>query len=136
MENLSTYDYAHTNKELISPKQSENDCYAVVSPLNRYQKHPYSTADHLNSQESYRCYSNDISNRKSSETVPTKLLANLLERYERTLHERQRAIAMINDELFDIDNVLEYYRGKIRNSSSIQSNRVSELSYYLLCIMN
>ena len=136
MENLSTYDYAHCNKQLTSPKQCENDYHTVVSSLNCHQKHSCATPDYLNSRRSYHCCCNNTSRTKSSESASTKLLANLLERYERTLRERQRAITIINNELLDIDGVLEYYREKIRNLSSIQSNRVSELSYYLLRITN
>ncbi len=49
---------------------------------------------------------------KSSESTSTVLLASLLERYEKTLHERQRAMAIANEQLSDIDDVLRRYRTK------------------------
>jgi len=63
---------------------------------------------------------------KSSESTSTTLLASLLERYERTLRQRQRAFAIVNDELLDIDHVLKRYREKTQNSLTTQSNKVKK----------
>lgn len=63
-------------------------------------------------------YSTPRNRTKSSESTSTSILANLLERYERSLRERQRTIAIVNNELLDIDDVLKYYREKIQNSTT------------------
>ncbi|CAF1166687.1 unnamed protein product [Rotaria sordida] len=124
IKNSSIHDYANINK------QSENDNNIFVSSLNHdHQKQSYSIPDHhQNNRVTCHCFSNDTTRTRtnSSESTSTTLLASLLERYERTLRERQRAIAIINDELLDIDDVLKYYREKIYNTSLKQSNRDME----------
>ncbi|CAF2831836.1 unnamed protein product [Rotaria sp. Silwood2] len=128
-ENPSTYDHTNVKKQSTSSKQSENDYNVFVSSLNHHQQQSYSTPDH---QIRCHCFSNDISRTrtKSSESTSTTLLASLLERYERTLRERQRAFAIINDELLNIDDVLKHYREKIHNSSLKQSNMVRKFSHF------
>jgi len=77
---------------------------------------------------------------KSSESSSTTLLVSLLERYEKTLRERQRAMTIANEQLLDIDGVLKRYRGKIENPTTTQSNRVMKFffssSNHLLCIID
>lgn len=46
----------------------------------------------------------------------SSLLGTLLERYERTLRDRQRAIAVINDQSHDVDELVKHYRTKIDRS--------------------
>ncbi len=72
------------------------------------------------------CSSNDTTRArtKSSESTSTILLAGLLERYERTLRERQKAMTVVNHELLDIDDVLKRYRSKVQNSLPTKSNKV------------
>ena len=60
-------------------------------------------------------------NRSHTSSSSTSLLGTLLERYERTFRERQRAIAVVNDELLDIDELVKRYRTKIDNSSRLTS---------------
>ncbi|CAF4949494.1 unnamed protein product [Rotaria sp. Silwood1] len=110
-------------------KQSDNDYNIFVSSLNHHGQQSYSTPDYQSHRVPCHCFSNDTTRTqtKTSDSTSTTLLANLLERYEKTLRERQRAIAIINDELLDIDDVLKHYREKIQNSSSKQSNIAMEL---------
>jgi hypothetical protein len=66
---------------------------------------------------------NEIEQRKrtkSSESTSTNnILTTLFERYERTLKERQQAIAIVNNQSLDIDDVLKRYRQKIENSDKV-----------------
>jgi thymidylate kinase len=66
---------------------------------------------------------NDIEQRKrtksSESTSTTNILTTLFERYERTLKERQQAIAIVNNQSSDIDDVLKRYRQKIENSDKV-----------------
>jgi exonuclease VII small subunit len=70
---------------------------------------------------------NEINQRKrtkSSESTSTSILTTLLERYERTLKERQQAIAIINNQSLDIDDVLKRYRQKIENLDKVNSSNI------------
>jgi len=90
-----------------SSKHSDTDYNAFASALDH---RPYSTPDHqlqssTNEQKLNR-------SKTSQDASSTSVLSALFERYERTLKVRQRPIAVVNDELFDIDDVLKYYRQK------------------------
>jgi hypothetical protein len=88
----------------------------------------YSTPDRRNTQVSSHNSTNETKRRirtKPLELASTSILATLLERYERTLRDRQRAIAIIDDQCLDIDDVLKHYREKILNPTSIESTMVS-----------
>jgi hypothetical protein len=121
----------------MSSKQSETDYNAFVFTLNQQQQQSYSTPDPHNGGAGCHCLSTETIRvrPKSSNSPSTTLLPSLLERYERTLRDRQRAITIVNDELLDIDDVLKRYREKTQNSSSVRSSTVSKFSHYLLCIM-
>ena len=62
---------------------------------------------------------------KSSDSASATVLETLLERYERTLHERQRTIAIVNDELLDINDLLQRYKEKIQSPRTTESDRVN-----------
>ena len=69
---------------------------------------------------------NEIEQRKrtkSSESTSTLALTTLLERYERTLKERQQAIAVVNNQSLDIDEVLKRYRPKIENPDKVNLSK-------------
>lgn len=69
---------------------------------------------------------------KSSESTSTSVLASLLERYERTLCERERTTAFANEEFIDIDDVIKRYRAKIQNSAiTTRSNTVNKLIFFV-----
>jgi hypothetical protein len=122
-------------KRPTSSKQFEADYNTFVSSLNQHQQS--STPESYNHR--IRCHSSSNettrSRKKSSESESTTVIASLLERYERTLRQRQRAFAIINDQLLDIDDVLQHYRDKMYDSTTERSNTVNKLSHYLLCIM-
>ncbi|CAF3459028.1 unnamed protein product [Rotaria socialis] len=129
IEKSSARDDTNINKQSISSKKSENDYNIFVSSLNHQQQPSYSTPDPRSNPSICHCFSNDTTRTltKSSDSTSTTLLASLLERYERTLRERQRAFAIVNDELLDIDDVLKRYRQKVQNLSSTQTNMAMEL---------
>jgi len=117
------------NRQLTPTKQSETDYNTFVTSLNQQS---ISTPDYINNRVVRHYFPNEKTRirTKSSESTSATLLANLLERYERTLRERQRAIAIVNDELLDIDDVLKHYRGKIQNSLITRPNTVNK--FFLL----
>ena len=124
METSSNHTYSILRQTRPSSKQSDSD-YHTLSYNNNQQS--YSTLDHQNIQQSSYCSSvatNHRTRTKSSESTTTSILANLFERYERTLRDRQRAIAIVNDELLDVNNLVNYYRQKLQKSISIQSDKV------------
>jgi len=47
------------------------------------------------------------------------MLTTLLERYQRTLQQRQRATAIVNNQLLDIDDLLKRYRQKIQTPDRV-----------------
>lgn len=71
---------------------------------------------------------------KSSEDASSVALETLLDRYERTLCHKQRAIAIVNDQLLDIDDVLNYYRKKMRKQTTAQSDKVKYVEECLLIL--
>ncbi|CAF1152410.1 unnamed protein product [Rotaria sordida] len=78
----------------------------------------------------YRYYTNTTNQRiqtKSSENTSTAVLATLFERYERTLRERQQPIAIVNNELLNIDDIIKHYREKLRSSITTKSNTTAQL---------
>lgn len=98
--------------------------------MNPHQQQSYSTSYPESHLLGCCNFSNDTvkTRTKSSESTSTLLLTNLLERYERSLRERQKAITIVNNELLDIDDVVKYYRQKLSSSSLKQSNAVSKVS--------
>lgn len=95
-----------------SSKHSDVDYNAFASALDH---RPYSTPDqHLQSSTNEPKLNRS---KTSPNTSSTSMLAALFERYERTLKDRQRAIAIVNDEFLDIHDVVKHYRQKIDNSS-------------------
>lgn len=136
MENSSVRDYETNPKQ-----QTLTDYKTFACSLHHHPQQSYSTPDHFNGQISCHCFSNETPRirTKSSESASTNVLASLLERYEKTLRERQRAFAIVNDQLLDIDDVLKHYRRKIENSPTTKSNTVNRIcslsfSFNLLCI--
>ena len=110
------------------------DYNTFVSSLNQQS---YSTPDHQSDRISSHCFSNDTPRirTKSSGSSSTTVLSSLLERYEKTLRERQQAMVIANEELLDVDDddVLKRYRGKTQNLLTTRSNRVNEI-FFLLTI--
>jgi hypothetical protein len=133
--NITDYQIENLNTRITSSKQSETDYATSFLSLHKQSSstldhHSYHTACHLCLNDAVRART------KSSESTSTSLLASLLERYEITLRQRHRAIAIVNDELLDIDDVLKRYRDKLHGSSLVRSSTVSKLAHYLLCIMD
>ncbi|CAF0776245.1 unnamed protein product [Adineta steineri] len=125
-DNQSVRSYGNHVKQRTSSKQSEAEYNLWVTSLNQ-QQHA-STPDILSNRTGRYSSSNDTTQIqiKNSEntTATTTVLASLLERYEKSLRERQRAFTIINDQLLDIDDVLKHYKDKIKNSE--QSNTTME----------
>ncbi|CAF0987094.1 unnamed protein product [Adineta ricciae] len=115
----------HVKQHSSSSKHSEADYNLFVSSLNHQQQS--STPDNLSSRtERHHSSMNTTPIReRRMESESTVVLGNLLERYEKTLRERQRAFTIINDQLLDIDDVLNHYRSKVQNIE--QSNATMEL---------
>jgi hypothetical protein len=131
-ENVSIHNHRSPNRQLTLSKHSDSDYHTFITTLNEQQQ-SYSTPEHHHHHHTRvicPCSSNDITRvrTKTSESTTTVLLASLLERYEKTLRERQRAMAIANEQLVDIDDVLRRYRGKTENSAvTTQSNTAMEL---------
>jgi hypothetical protein len=93
-----------------------------------------STPDDFTTTQRTSMYSstNEIDQRKrtkSSESTSTLALTTLLERYERTLKERQQAIAVVNNQPLDIDEVLKRYRTKVENPEKVNSSNQKQISF-------
>jgi hypothetical protein len=125
IETSSNHTYSILRQTRPSSKQSDSD-YHTLSYNNNQQS--YSTPDHQNVQRSSYC-SSVATNHRTRTKSSTSVLSNLFERYERTLRDRQRAIAIVNDELLDVNNLVNYYRQKLQNSISIESDKVKFLIF-------
>ncbi|CAF4697537.1 unnamed protein product [Rotaria sp. Silwood1] len=126
-ETLSSDENDRLHRARTSSKYSDTGYNTHTSTIDQIS---YSTPNPCNIQVPYRCSTNEIYQRtrtKSSENTSSTVLATLIERYERSLRERQRSIAIINNELLDIDDVLQYYREKLQNSKTTQSNQTAQL---------
>ena len=115
VENLSTsFSSNRTPRNTTSSKYSDAGYQTFVSSVDHQQNLSYSTPDQRHCQSS------------------SKLLNDLLERYERTLRERQRAFTFVDDQLLDIDDVLKRYREKLVKPSVIQSKSVRRRIFLLI----
>lgn len=108
-------------RRTTSSKQSDSDYHTYASTINQQS---YSTPEPpLQTQRtSIHSSTNEFTPRqrtKSSESSSNTALTILLERYERTLKERQQAIAIVNDQFLDIDDVLKRYRPRIENPDRV-----------------
>ncbi|CAF2527000.1 unnamed protein product [Rotaria sp. Silwood2] len=115
------------NRARTSSKHSDTGYNTYTSTVDQPS---YSISNPCSIQIPYRYSTNEINRRirtQSSENTSSIVLASLLERYERTLRERQRAIAIVNDELLDIDDVLKHYREKLQSPIATKSDRTSQL---------
>jgi viroplasmin and RNaseH domain-containing protein len=131
IETSSNHTNSHLRQTRTSSKQSDSDYHTLSSPLNQQS---YSASDHQNVQPSSYCSSVETSRRtrtKSGESTSTTVISTLFERYEKTLRERQRTVAIVNDELLDIDKVLKHYRDKLQKPVSTQSDKV----FFLILIL-
>lgn len=102
-------------RRTTSSKQSDSDYHTYVSTTNQQS---YSTPEPPLQTQRTSVHSSiqEFTPRQRTKSVESSSntgLNILLERYERTLKERQRAIAIINDQFLDIDDVLKRYRPKI-----------------------
>ena len=97
---------------MTSSKYSETDYNQFVASLNEQNHQSYSTPEPHTTRV--------ICHRSSNETLrnsSTTLLSTLLERYEKTLRERQQAMSIANEQLLDTTaDLLKRYQGKIDNS--------------------
>ena len=124
IEISSSGDSSRLRRRTTSSKQSDSDYHTFTSTLNQQS---YSTPEppiltQRTTSSSIYSSANDLNQRqrtKSVESSSNTALNILLERYERTLKERQRAIAIVNDQLLDIDEVLKRYRPKIENPERV-----------------
>jgi hypothetical protein len=138
---LSNTDYQieNLNKRPTSSKQSDSDYLTFISTTDHHSHQttcPICINNATRVQTSCPICLNNATRVQTKTSSSSTLLASLLERYERTLRERQRAFTIINDELLDIDDVLKRYRDKLHNSSSVRSTTLSTFCHYLLCIMD
>ncbi|CAF1197573.1 unnamed protein product [Rotaria magnacalcarata] len=127
IDSSSTCGNRRSRRITTSSKQSDTGYNTVTS---NFDQQSYSTLDPCTIQSPHNHSISEINRKvrtKSSENTSTTVLANLVERYERTLRERQRAIAIIDNELLDIDDVLKRYREKMRNPTIVQSDRTTQL---------
>jgi len=109
---------------LQSSEQFNPDSNTLSLALNHQT---YSTSDPSNIQDTQYHYGTHQTNRqirtKTSENTSTTILPILLERYKRTLQERQRTTAIVNDQFLDIDDILKRYRQKIQNSDRVSLSK-------------
>lgn len=113
----------------MSSKQSDTGYNTIASNFDQLS---HSTYDRYTMQSPLNASFYENSQKvptKSPEPASTTVLATLLERYEKTLRERQRTIAMLDNELLDIDDVIKHYREKIRTFDTNQVNLVRKQNY-------
>ena len=108
-------------RRTTSSKQSDSDYHTYASTINQQS---FSTPELPLQTERTSIHSSTIEftprqRTKSSESSSNTALNILLERYERTFKERQRAIAIVNDQFLDIDDVLKRYRPRIENPDRV-----------------
>jgi hypothetical protein len=94
---------------------SSTDYNQFVASLNEQNHQLYSTPEPPRIQVICHCSSNETL-RLRTESPSTTLLSTLLERYEKTLRERQQAMSIANEQLLDTTDLLKRYQGKIDNS--------------------
>ena len=64
-----------------------------------------------------------------SDNISSTLLQTLMERHERTVQDRRRTTAMINNELYDIGQIVQNYRERIRDPITTHTTKVNLLSF-------
>ena len=121
IENTSSCPCCRLRRARTLSKQSETDSHTFALGLNQQS---YSTPEPRHIHVPSYSFTDETNRRIRTESTSTILLPTLLERYERTLRERQRAIAIVKDELIDIGDVLTYYREKMQDPIKTQSDRV------------
>lgn len=102
---------------MTSSKYSETDYNQFVTTLNEHNHQTYSTPEPHNTQMICRYSSNDIVRPRttSSSSTSTALLSTILERYEKTLRDRQHAMSIANEQLADVSDLLQRYSGKFES---------------------
>ncbi|CAF1129915.1 unnamed protein product [Adineta ricciae] len=63
-----------------------------------------------------------------SDNISSTLLQTLMERHERTVQDRRRTTAMINDELYDIGQIVQNYRERIRDPVTTNTSKTMQLN--------
>lgn len=126
LEHTPVRNSRHVKQHSTSSKHSEADYNLFVSSLNHQQQSSTPENQSSRTERHYSSMNTTPIRGRRTDSESTGVLANLLERYEKTLRERQRAFTIINDQLLDIDDVLNHYRNKVQNIE--QSNAVSNLS--------
>lgn len=101
--------------KMTSSKYSETDYNQFVASLNEQNQQSYSTPEPPPIRVICHCSSNETL-RSRTKSSSTTLLSTLLERYEKTLRERQQAMSIANEQLLDTTDLLKRYQGKIDNS--------------------
>ena len=110
---------------MTSSKQSETDYNQFVASLNEQNHQSYSTPEpHSTARVICRCSSNTNlrSRTKSSESTSTALLSTILERYEKTVRDRQHAMIIANEQLADVSDLLKRYQGKVEYCQATSSS--------------
>ncbi|UJR29993.1 hypothetical protein I4U23_017540 [Adineta vaga] len=130
----SHYSYGQT--ETSSRNSARSRRVTSSSGYNSFDLAPsrrtYSTPDHDNYPPTEVISTNDITQTMTtpiSQNPSSNLLQSLMERHERTVQDRRRTTAMINDELYDIGHIVQNYRERIRDPVTTQSNRAIQVKH-------
>lgn len=119
-------DSERKHRTTSTSKHSETDYNTFASDLNRGG---YSTPDNRRLSVSQHTSFNEAkanSSRRTPNPAANVSVDDLLERYERTFRDRQRALTIINNQSMFIDDLIEKYRGKLNNSSSSSATNNAE----------
>jgi len=111
-----------------SSKQSDSDYQTFASALN---KQSYSTPEPYNYVQTTSGYSSTYENEpiQPSRNTSTTVLTNLLQRYERTLQQRQTPIVVVNDRSLDVQNLIQKYKDKVEQADRVNSTFFFALIY-------
>jgi hypothetical protein len=124
LNNYQIDDYNCLHRTTRSSEQFNPDSNILSLALNHQT---YSTSNPSNIQDIQYHYGTHQTNRqirrKTSENPSTTILPILIERYKRTLQERQRTTAIVNDQFLNIDDILKRYRQKIQNSDRVSLSK-------------